>query len=120
MDKIDPKKKVQIRKVQKWQKENVPITAIAKGFKKYKNYYVPEKLVKNSNRVLSFGVGADVKFEKLLCKDNHDLQVKLFDPTPLTTKYIKNFIIVRTLDSTVKMMVRGEVNLTFYQTLFMT
>ena len=45
MDKIDPKKKVQIRKVQKWQKENVPITAIAKGFKKYKNYYVPEKLV---------------------------------------------------------------------------
>jgi|LULF01.1.fsa_nt_gb hypothetical protein len=92
MDKIDPKKKVQIRKVQKWQKENVPITAIAKGFKKYKNYYVPEKLVKNSNRVLSFGVGADVKFEKLLCKDNHDLQVKLFDPTPLTTKYIAQII----------------------------
>ena len=92
MDKIDPQKIVEIRKIQKWQKQNVPETAIAKGFKKYKNYYVPEKVVKNSVRVLSFGVGADVKFEKLMCKDNRNLQVKLFDPTPMTTKYIGQII----------------------------
>ena len=92
MDKIDPQKIVEIRKIQKWQKQNVPETAIAKGFKKYKNYYVPEKVVKNSVRVLSFGVGADVKFEKLMCKDNQNLQVKLFDPTPMTTKYIGEII----------------------------
>ena len=29
------------------------------NFKKYRNYHVPEELVKSSKRVLSFGVGGD-------------------------------------------------------------
>ena len=53
-------------------------------FKRYQNYYVPEKLVKNAKRVISFGVGTDVRFEKLMCSDNNKLDVRLFDPTPIT------------------------------------
>ena len=34
------------------------------NFKLYRNYHVPEALVKNSKRVLSFGVGYDANFEK--------------------------------------------------------
>ena len=57
-------------------------------FKLYRNYYVPESLVKNSKRVLSFGVGGDANFEKLICFDNEKLDVRMFDPTPYTIKNI--------------------------------
>ena len=56
-------------------------------FKRYQNYYVPEELVKNAKRVISFGVGTDVRFEKLMCADNNELNVRLFDPTPMTAKF---------------------------------
>lgn len=57
-------------------------------FKLYRNYHVPENLVKSSTRVLSFGVGGDAHFEKLICYDNENLQVHMFDPTPHTVKNI--------------------------------
>lgn len=58
------------------------------NFKLYRNYHVPEKLVKESTRVLSFGVGGDANFEKLICFDNQNLDVRMFDPTPYTVKHI--------------------------------
>ena len=63
------------------------------NFKKYRNYHVPEELVKSSKRVLSFGVGGDANFEKLICFDNRDLDVRMFDPTPFTIKNIKNILL---------------------------
>ena len=64
MDKIDPKNLEAIKTLRKWEEKNVPNTAINEKFKKYKNYYAPRKIVKNSTRVLSFGVGNDIRFEK--------------------------------------------------------
>ena len=61
-------------------------------FKRYQNYYVPEELVKNAKRVISFGVGTDVRFEKLMCADNNELNVRLFDPTPMTAKFYKRIL----------------------------
>lgn len=58
------------------------------SFKVYRNYHVPEKLVKSSSNVLSFGVGGDANFEKLICFDNNKLDVRMFDPTPYTVKNI--------------------------------
>ena len=60
------------------------IVTAKQRFKKYHNYYAPEELVKASKRVISFGVGGDVTFEKLMCLDNMSLDVRLFDPTPYT------------------------------------
>ena len=62
-------------------------------FKAYKNYFVPEYHVKNSKRVLSFGVGRDANFEKLICVDNRSLDVRMFDPTPATVFFIKTILI---------------------------
>jgi len=61
-------------------------------FKLYRNYHVPEYHVKNSKRVLSFGIGADAHFEKLICVDNNSLDVRMFDPTPATKFYIKRIL----------------------------
>ena len=61
MDKIDLKG---LKILREWEKKNVPRTAIDEKFKKYKNYYAPEEIVKNSTRVLSFGIGRDIRFEK--------------------------------------------------------
>jgi hypothetical protein len=77
-----------IKLIREWEQKNVPKTAIDEKFKKYKNYYAPKKIVKNSTRVLSFGVGNDVRFEKLLYSDNNNLEIKLYDPTPLTVKFL--------------------------------
>ena len=62
------------------------------NFKAYKNYCVPEYHVKNSKRVLSFGVGRDANFEKLICVDNRSLDVRMFDPTPATVFFIKTIL----------------------------
>ena len=92
MDKIDPKNLEAIKTLRKWEEKNVPNTAINEKFKKYKNYYAPRKIVKNSTRVLSFGVGNDIRFEKGIYSDNTKLEIKLHDPTPFTTKIFKNIL----------------------------
>ena len=56
---------------------------VGHGFKQYSNYYLPHDVVKNSTRLLSFGVNNDTKFENLVCEDNDAMQVKLFDPSPV-------------------------------------
>tara|TARA_B100001093_G_scaffold378905_1_gene364205 strand:- start:104 stop:910 length:807 start_codon:yes stop_codon:yes gene_type:complete len=61
-------------------------------WKKYHNYYAPQELIKESKRVLSFGVGGDVSFEKLICLDNPMLEIKLYDPTPWTRNNIKGIL----------------------------
>ena len=66
--------------------------AIKQNFKKYHNYYAPEDIVKSSKTVLSFGVGGDVSFEKLMCLDNPDLIVRIFDPTPWTRVHIRGIL----------------------------
>jgi len=62
------------------------------NFKLYRNYHVPEYHVMNSKRVLSFGIGADAHFEKLICVDNPGLDVRMFDPTPGTKVMIKQIL----------------------------
>ena len=61
---------------------------LTQNFKLYRNYHVPESLVKKSKNVISFGVGGDANFEKLICFDNQDLDVRMYDPTPYTVKNI--------------------------------
>ena len=39
-------------------------------FKQYKNYWLPEKIVKESKNVLSLGVHRDVGWEQSMLKDN--------------------------------------------------
>ena len=46
-------------------------------FKLYKNYYLPESIVKTSNTVLSFGVGGNVGFEKELAFDNKEIKIQM-------------------------------------------
>ena len=65
MDKIDPKDLEGLKILREWEEKNVPKTAIDEKFKKYKNYYAPQEIVKNSIRVLSFGIGNDARFEKV-------------------------------------------------------
>jgi FkbM family methyltransferase len=52
------------------------------NFKKYANYWLPEKVVKESKNVLSFGIHRDVRWEQAIIRDNPDLNVHLYDPTP--------------------------------------
>ena len=84
-DRLRPENVEIVKKIRKFEKEYV----IRKhNFKLYRNYRVPQSLVQNSKNVLSFGVGGDANFEKLICFDNPDLDVRMFDPTPYTVKNI--------------------------------
>jgi FkbM family methyltransferase len=60
------------------------------NFKQYKNYWLPESIVKNSTNVLSFGVHRDVGFEQAMCDENPNLNIKCYDPTPDSLKLFKN------------------------------
>jgi len=60
------------------------------SWKQYRNYYLPQDVVANSSTVLSFGVNNDTKFENLLCDDNKNLQIKLFDPSPVAIDHWQN------------------------------
>ena len=50
MDKIptNPTDIEKIKLIREWEQKNVPNTAINKKFKRYKNYYAPQKIIKNS------------------------------------------------------------------------
>lgn len=63
------------------------------NFKLYSNYCLPENIVKESKRVLSYGVHRDVKFEQTILDENSNLEVHLFDPTPDSIKLFEtNFV----------------------------
>jgi len=51
-------------------------------FKQYKNYWLPEYIVRESKNVLSLGVHRDVGWEQAMLQDNHKLNIHCFDPTP--------------------------------------
>jgi FkbM family methyltransferase len=52
------------------------------SFKQYKNYWLPEYIVKQSTNVLSLGVHRDVGWEQAMLVDNPDMIMNLYDPTP--------------------------------------
>jgi FkbM family methyltransferase len=82
-DSINPEDAEVIGQIRKFEEELFK----THNFKLYRNYHVPEYHVMNSKRVLSFGIGADAHFEKLICVDNRGLDVRMFDPTPATKFY---------------------------------
>ena len=90
MDRIQPKDIEGVKILREWEEKHVPKTASDEKFKKFKNYYAPKEIVKNSTRVLSFGVGNDIRFEKAIYTTNNNLQINLYDPTPLTIKFLKD------------------------------
>jgi len=82
-----------VKKIRAWEsKNNFKEAKDLKGFKLYKNYFVPESIVKKSKTVLSFGVGGNVGFEKEIAFDNKDLKIELFDPTPRSVSLIHQII----------------------------
>ena len=52
------------------------------SFKQYKNYWLPESIVKESKNVVSYGVHRDVGWEQAMCIDNQNLNIHCYDPTP--------------------------------------
>ena len=55
-------------------------------FKQYKNYWLPEYIVKESTNVLSLGVHRDVGWEQSMLQDNPNMNIHLYDPTPDSVK----------------------------------
>ena len=55
-------------------------------FKQYKNYWLPEYIVKESKNVLSLGVHRDVGWEQSMLQDNPNMNIHLYDPTPDSVK----------------------------------
>ena len=92
-DKVKPHTVERVKKIREWEeKNNFKEAKDIEVFKPYHNYYVPEKLVLKSKSVLSFGVGGNANFEKLLAADNLNLKVELFDPTPSSIWTIRKII----------------------------
>jgi FkbM family methyltransferase len=87
-DKLKPENIKIVEKIRKFESELFK----TQDFKMYRNYCVPEYHVANSKNVLSFGIGGDANFEKLICVDNKKLDVRMFDPTPATVLYIKSIL----------------------------
>ena len=82
-----------VKLIRAWEsKNNFKEAKDLKGFKLYKNYFVPESIAKTSKTVLSFGVGGNVGFEKELAWDNKDIQAELYDPTPRSVALIRTII----------------------------
>ena len=82
-----------VKKIRAWESKNEYKEAKdLKGFKLYKNYFVPESIAKTSKTLLSFGVGGNVGFEKELAWDNKDIQAELYDPTPRSVALIRTII----------------------------
>ena len=88
-DRLKPENKEIVERIRLFEQE----LFTNQSFKVYRNYHVPEKFVKESKKVLSFGVGGDANFEKLICFDNMNLDVRLFDPTPYTIKNINQILL---------------------------
>ena len=92
-DKIKPLNVERVKTIREWEgRNNFKEAKDLPGFTLYKNYYVPESVVKNSKTVLSFGVGGNVAFEKLVAFANKDIHVEMYDPTPRSIAFITNII----------------------------
>jgi hypothetical protein len=60
-DRIKPHVVERVKIIRQWEKDMGLLEAKDIGFKKYHNYYAPKKLIRQSEAVLSFGVGGDCK-----------------------------------------------------------
>jgi len=87
-DRLKPENVEIVKRIRKFEEELFQ----EQSFKVYRNYCVPEQLVKNSKKVLSFGVGGDAHFEKLICIDNNQLDVRMYDPTPKTIQHLGDIL----------------------------
>ena len=56
------------------------------NFKQYKNYWLPESVVSESKNVLSLGVHRDVGWEQSMLRDNSNMNIHCYDPTPDSIK----------------------------------
>ena len=56
---------------------NVPLSRI--GSKKDGGYYLPNKIIKISKKIISCGLGSDWSFEKNLQKKNKDITIVFYD-----------------------------------------
>ncbi len=92
-DRIKPHVVERVKIIRQWEKDMGLEEAKDIGLLKFHNYYAPKDLVRTSNTILSFGVGGDCAFEKLLLHENEQLKVAMFDPTPYTIKNIDDIII---------------------------
>ena len=72
------------------------------NFDQYKNYWLPNYIVKESTNVLSLGVHRDVGFEQAMLKDNPNLNIHCYDPTPDSVKLFETDF-------------EGKKNMTFHQ-----
>ena len=72
------------------------------NFDQYKNYWLPDYIVKESTNVLSLGVHRDVGFEQAMLKDNPNLNIHCYDPTPDSVKLFETDF-------------EGKKNMTFHQ-----
>ena len=88
-DKLKPEHTKIVEKIRVLEDE---VVTAKQRFKQYHNYYAPEEIVKNSKYVLSFGVGGNCAFEKLMCVGNSNLMIQMFDPTPWTRINIKTIL----------------------------
>ncbi len=92
-DRIKPQTVERVKIIRAWENENnFPEAKDLPLFKLYKNYYLPESIVKNSKTVLSFGVGGNVGFEKELAFDNKEIKIQMYDPTPRSISLIRAII----------------------------
>ena len=91
-DRMKPHVAERVNIIRQWESDMGLLEAKDIGFKKYHNYYAPEGIVKDSNTVLSFGVGGECKFEKLLLHENENLNLYMFDPTPYTLHNIHGIV----------------------------
>ena len=87
-DRIKPHLVKKVARIRKWEADMKLQEAKDIAFIKYHNYYAPENVVKDSKNVLTFGVGGECKFEKLILHENTRLNIHMFDPTPFTCKNI--------------------------------
>jgi hypothetical protein len=92
-DRINPETVERVKVIREWEKNNnFKQASDIPGFKSYKNYFVPASIVKSSKTVLSFGVGGNVSFEKLVAFANKDIHVEMYDPTPMSVATIEVII----------------------------
>ena len=92
-DRINPETVKRVKVIREWEKNNnFKQASDLPGFNSYKNYSVPASVVKSSKTVLSFGVGGNVSFEKLIAFANKDIHVEMYDPTPWSVSMIEHIV----------------------------
>ena len=71
-DRINPETVETVKAIREWErKNNFKEACDLPGFTSYKNYFVPDSIVESSKTVLTFGVGGNVGFEKLIASSRN-------------------------------------------------